>query len=286
MTEAENEDKNGTGIVEQVVSDPIPPEPAPGAEEQKPIPAATDENAEVVETPEQQEAHKQSKFQRRLDRQKSARVAAETETRLLREQLAKLEAQSKPAGPAEPQLDQFETLADYNRAVAKHEAQQIVDKALKADHETRSQQENQSRVTASEGQIAKDWQEREAAFQAQNKDYQDVVMSLVDDGEIASLSEVARRSILESEVGPQVLYHLARNPEDAERIAELSPARQVAELGKLELKMSPVVRKTSAAPAPIKTVSQGRSAAQGYSDNWSDAEYREWRKGHGARWAR
>ena len=100
MTNAENESISGTGIEIPEVTDPILPQPAPGADEQKPKPTEGDDASEVVEaeTTEQQEAKKQSKFQRRLDRQKSARVAAETETRLLREQLAKLEA--KPAAEA------------------------------------------------------------------------------------------------------------------------------------------------------------------------------------------
>ena len=88
MTNEGNESISGTGIEVPAVTDPIPSQPAPGADEQKPIPTEAEDTSEVAETTEQQEAKKQSKFQRRLDRQKSARVAAETETRLLREQLA------------------------------------------------------------------------------------------------------------------------------------------------------------------------------------------------------
>lgn len=282
---SENENTSGPAISEQVViADPVP-EPAPGADEQKPIPPVG-EDPPVVETTEQVEAKKQSRFQRRLDTQKNARIAAETETKLLREQIAKLEAQSKPnQAPAAPQRDQFESLETYLEAVAAHKAEQIVDGKLKAEREERQAQESKTKVSQGEAKVAQDWQERETAFVTATKDYSEVVQSYISE-DVNALSDLARRAILESDVGPQVLYHLAKNPDDAERIAALSPARQVAELGKLELKMPAVQRKTSAAPAPIKPVNGGRSASGGLSDNDSQAEYEAKRKSQGARWAR
>jgi hypothetical protein len=281
---------SGTGIAAPI-TEQLPPEPAPGAEEQKPTPLEGEDSPEpAAETTEQQEERKQSKFQRRLDRQKSARVAAETETRLLREQLAKLEAQPKPSQEVGPQRDQFENLEDYLKAVSKHEAAQLIDGRLKTEREERAKQESSSRANASEERVEKDWVERETVFLASTNDYGKVVAAFVDemkaaDSEVA-LSDGARRCILESDVGPQLLYHLAKNPDEAERIADLSPVRQVAELGKLEAKMAPTTRKSSNAPAPIKPVSSGRSTSPGLSDNDSQSEYEAKRKSQGARWAR
>lgn len=281
----ENEGVDSGNVVSEqvVIPDPVP-EPAPVADEQKTKPPEGEDPP--VETTEQVEAKKQSRFQRRLDAQKSARVAAETETKLLREQIAKLEAQSKPnQAPVEPQRDQFESLEDYLKAVAKHESAQLVQQEIKKDREERQAQENKGKVSASEAKIAQQWQERETAFIAMTPDYSEVVQAYISE-DVNALSDMARRSILESDVGPQLLVHLAKNPDDAERIADLSPARQVAELGKLELKMPAVQRKTSAAPAPIKPVNGGRSASGGLSDNDSQAEYEAKRKTQGARWAR
>lgn len=251
------------------ITEHLPPEPVPGTEEQKPTPPEGEDSPE--ETTEQQEAKKQSKFQRRLDRQKSARVAAETELRLTKERLAQLEAQPKASQEAPgPQRDQYETLEDYLKAVSKHEYKQLIDGTLKTEREAK---------------IAKDWTDRETGFQAATKDYADAVTSYIED-EVGQLSDVGLRVILESDVGPQLLYHLAKNPDEAERIADLSPVRQVAELGKLESKMTPVTKKTSNAPAPIKPVSSGRSASPGFSDHDSQAEFEAKRKSQGARWAR
>jgi hypothetical protein len=68
-----------------------------------------------------------------------------------------------------------------------------------------------------------------------------------------------RDAILESDVGPQILYHLAENDDVAKRIAGLSPKQALREIGKLEARFEaketapeakPIVR--SKAPAPIQ----------------------------------
>lgn len=284
---AQSENISGTGIEVPDVKDPIQPDP--GSEDQKPIPAATDDTAEpAAETTEQQEAHKQSKFQRRLDRQKSARVAAETEARLLREQVAKLEAQQTPKqDTGEPKREQFEDYETYLRAVAKYDAAAEADKRIKSDREERQGREKQAQAAVDHDKTAKAWSERETAFQSEKKDYTETVTSFLNEDEFGSLSESARRGIVESDLGPQLLYHLAKHPEDAERIAELSPTRQIAELGKLEAKLgSPPAKKASNAPEPPNPVKGGANAAQGYRENMTDAEYKNWRKSQGARWAR
>lgn len=277
-------------IVENVEGAVTPPaQPAPGADDQKPnLPPEGEAPPEAVtETTEQQEAKRQSKFQRRLDRQKSARVAAETELRLTKERLAQLEAQPKSQQPdsGEPKREAYQDYESYLRAVTKYDAEQVTTKQLKAEREDRQSREQHSRATASQEKLAKDWSEREISFQAASKDYTEVVTPFVEE-ELGQFSDVARRAIVESEVGPQVLYHLAKNPDEAERIADLSPVRQVAELGKLEAKMPAVARKTSTAPAPIKPVASGRTASHGLSENDSQAEYEAKRKTQGARWAR
>jgi hypothetical protein len=263
--------------------------PAAGADEQKPEgdPSANGEEA-AVETTEQQEARKQSKFQRRLERQKTARIQAETENRMLREQKAELEArlaQQQQPEAGEPKREQFEDYESYLRAVAKYDAKQETAEALKAARMEGQQRQAQGRQAESQHEVAKQWTEREKDFQSKTKDYLDVVQPFVEpDGEMSLLSPAARQAIVE--LGPEVLYELAKNPDIVERIADLSPVRQVAELGKLQTKQSTPPPKASNAPAPIAPVKAGRSSAPGYSENMSDTEYAAWRKTHGARWAR
>jgi len=293
-----------------VVNEPIPSSkpPADGAEGQKPTPDADDEGAkpaakegdatpeaEAPATPEQQEQKKQSKFQRRLDRQKAARVAAETEARMLREQIAKLEAAkaAPPADTGEPKRNDIDPATGqeydyetYLRRLAKWEAKQAASTELKSERDERAKAEGSKSKAAAQEELAKNWTEREKAFQAATKDYADVVTPYLEDG-LGDLSDVARMAIAESELGPQLLHHLAQNDEVAERIAGLSPTRQVAELGKLEASMAaPPAKKAPSAPPPISGVKGNASAVQGYRENMSDEEYRAMRKAQGARWAR
>jgi hypothetical protein len=263
--------------------------PAPVAEEPKTEGEQPEGEVEVKaegeDTPEVAEAKKQSKFQRRLERQKTARIAAETETRLLRERVAALEAERAPKPKDEtPKRDDYADDVAYLEARADHAARKAAAEARAAERNENEGREKQSKHQQAEAKIAQAWTEREATFQATAKDYTEVVEPFVQD-DLAHFSDGSKRLIVESEVGPQLLYHLATNPEEAERIAELSPLRQIAEIGKLEDKMQKPVRKTSSAPAPIDPVPQGRS---GHKDpaKMSVTEFAKWMKDNGSRYVR
>lgn len=283
---------SGTGISEVIIKDPIPP--APDADEKKSdIPAATDDNAKAEETPEQQEAKKQSRRAAKREREIAAKAALETENRMLREQLART-APKEPAAAAEsgePKREQFEDYEKYLEARADWRADQRVEAKLKAEREASQGREKQAKDSIASETTAKAWAEREKAFIATTKDYEEVVGAFVEDG-LDSFSKGARELIVESELGPQLLHHLGTHDDVAERIAKLSPNRQIVELGKLEDSLAPqseqqaAPKKVSSAPAPIKPVGQGRGSTNGYHDNMSDAEYKEWRSKNGARWAR
>lgn len=277
-------------LVEVVTTPPATP-PAPAADDQKAKPAATDDTAETAaETTEQQEEKKRSKFQRRLDRQKAEKVAAQTEARLLREERdalrVKLDGKSAPQAESEPKREDFPDYETYLDAKTAWRVKQETSAALKTDREERQRGERQRQATAGQEKVAQDWVEREKTFQAATKDYETVVNPFVDE-ELGSYSEPARRAIVESEVGPQLLYHLASNPEVAERISDLSPLRQVAELGKLEATVAaPAPKKAPGAPPPLKPTPQGHSTSGGISESDSQQEYEQKRKAQGARWAR
>jgi hypothetical protein len=176
------DNNSATSTTELEVSTTAHP-PAPAAEVQKATPATPEETV-VEETPEQQEARKQSKFQRRLERQKTARIAAETEAKLLREERdglrAKLESQGKQSQEsAEPKREDFADYEAYLRAVAKHDAKQETAAALKAEREAQAGKDKKEQDTAGSEKVAKAWSEREASFQAATKDYETVVEPFV-----------------------------------------------------------------------------------------------------------
>lgn len=86
-----------------------------------------------------------------------------------------------------------------------------------------------------------------------------------------SLHQAAAQFIREFDNAYDVLYQLAKDPAEVTRIAALSPARQLAELGKLEDRLSkpepktPPIPPVSKAPAPIRQVG-GSSSAEPEND--------------------
>lgn len=238
--------------------------PAPAAETQTNAEhPATAENAQPEETPEQVAAAAEEKekarqaYKRREERKQFKRsVELETENRLLRERLQS----EKPAAtttPAEPKRDDFPDYEAYLDARADWRADQKLEARLKSERESRQGQERQNQSAANQQKQVADWTKREKEFSATAKDYDDIATAFVDD-EIGQFSNEARAAIVE--LGPQMLYYLAKNPKVADSIKELSELAQVRELGRLEDKLKPVEgKKNSDAPAPAKPNPQGKS---------------------------
>lgn len=285
MTTENVEAHDGVGLVNDNVG--APPVPAPGAEEQKPgdspAPGAEEQKPDAAqETPEQEAERKLSRRQRAHQRERDKRVAAETEARLLREQLAKATSPA-PQQDVEPKREDFPNLS-YEEFLDKRQDWRM-DQKLK-DHGKAPNPGSEKVERQPVPESHKAWVEREAEFVKGTKDYQSVVDAFVED-DLSSLSGGARETILESDKGPQLLYHLAKHPDLVEGLEKLSPRHQVAELVKLEGELAkPPARKQTSAPSPPNPISGGRSSIPGYSENMSDAEYHDLRKGQGARWAR
>ena len=94
------------------------------------------------------------------------------------------------------------------------------------------------------------------------------------------------QAIIDSDVAAKVMVHLAKNPDELERIAKLSPARQAAEIGKLEDKLSTVKVRVSNAPDPINPIGTRSGGGAVSKEKASYDEYKAIRKLEGARWAR
>ena len=74
-------------------------------------------------------------------------------------------------------------------------------------------------------------------------------------------SEVMTNAILDSEVGPQVAYYLANNPDEAEKIAELPPISALRAIGRLEAKFEAPPKKKAAANGTHATAAGVKKAA-------------------------
>lgn len=93
------------------------------------------------------------------------------------------------------------------------------------------------------------------------------------------------QALIDSDAAPQLMAYMASNPDDIERISRLSPARQAAELGKLEARLA-TVKQHKEPPPPIRTVNGGGTVNHSDPSKMPMDQYIEWRKKNGAKWAR
>lgn len=100
--------------------------------------------------------------------------------------------------------------------------------------------------------------ERERIAKANLPDYDALVIEGSARGDWVCSPEMAH-CIKCSEAGPELAYHLARNPEEARRIAALDHLAQIRELGRIEgrLEGRPQARTATAAPEPAPMLRGG-----------------------------
>jgi hypothetical protein len=164
--------------------------------------------------------------------QYNQRRLAEQRAEQLEREINRFKAQlegDKPAEPvvaAKPDRKNFETDDAYQDAVIDWKVEQRV----KADREAAAQQ--------AEAQ-------RQAEMLAQAKARIERAKELVPDfAEITgAVDKVVPAHIAgymqESELFAEIAYHFAQHPEDLDRVAAMTPARSLVEIGKIESKLSP-----------------------------------------------
>ena len=201
-----------------------------------------------------------------------AKARAELEARL-REYEEKVAPQQKTAEDpigAEPRADQFDDAFEYAKALAEWSAE-------KALYE-RDQQEANRKIEEERAKIAKSWSEKLEKAKPNLPDFDDILASTQ-----VMVSDEVRDAIVESDVGPEILYHLASlDGEEAEKFQNLPVTKALREIGKLEAKFEkqaiaeekpiskPVVQK-SKAPAPLSPIKATGSAAESLIN--SDGEF-------------
>ena len=159
---------------------------------------------------------------------------------------------------AELELEKLQRL-DRNQIDPQHYNRLDVHEALQqqraSDEMVRAQQAEQ----AAKGARAQQFM---AAVEASRQSLPDIDQALqVFSG--MPVSDAAADIIAESEFGPHIAHHLAKNPAEAQRIFNQPPHRQAAELARLETRIQAAsyARKTSKAPPPVTTVNGVASAS-------------------------
>ena len=259
-------------VEETPVSEPV-------AEEGQSEPAVTEQ-----ETTETEERKPNPKLEKRFSELTKARKAAEEQAaqeRASREALeARLQAlegqqSNKKTNDVntKPAPDDYEDAFRYAEALAEWSANEAV---ARRDREVKQQAEQ-----AKQQEVMKTWQQKLEAVKAELPDYEDMVASST-----VAVSDEVRDAILESDVGPRILYELASDDELGAKIANLSTAQALKMIGKLEAKFEskdeepakskPVAVKSNA-PKPINPI-RGTGSQSVYTDG-EQIDYQAWKAG-------
>ena len=234
------------------------------------------EQAAILEAQKQEEAKKESRFQRAQRRAEEELRKKDQEIEFLRN-LAKNgtapAAKASNVDPEEPKIEDFagKPISEYIAARDTHREKSLVEKVRA-----------QTQAEMQRAEIEKQFNQRIDDARKELPDWQEVMDAAKED-QIFPPQDVVN-FIIESELGPKIAYHLAKNPQEIDRLEKLSPTRRAAELGKLEDKLDTkkVVKeekKTSGAPAKLTDVKGGSNfgadpavaARQGY-EAWKAAD--------------
>ncbi len=173
-----------------------------------------------------------------------ARRDAERRAEAAEKKAADLEGKLKKLNPADFDDPAELTAATVEQTLDKREAERLKESA------------KQSRE---EAQVANLEAFKARADEARGKytDFDDVVTK----PDVLPMSQATQSLVLEMEESADVMYHLAKNPQEAKRIDHLSERAKAIELGKIAARIStPPTRKVTKAPEPVDSVS-GKSAA-------------------------
>jgi hypothetical protein len=245
----------------------------PAAKEGQSEPKLADDEATGTE-----EKKQNPKLEKRFSELTKQRKEAEARAEELERRLKALESQGQPAqaqpqGDVKPKPDDYKDAFEYAEALSEWSAEQALLR--------REQEVKQKEVEAQRQTVIKTWQQKLEATIAELPDYQEMVASST-----VSVNDTVRDAILESEVGPRILYELASDDEMAEKLSTMTTASALKLIGKLEAKFEkteePVkaekktVAAKSKAPEPIRPLRSTSGVADVGMDG-NDMSYQQWK---------
>ena len=253
------------GVVDETKTDPNAPPAGTGEPEKKeadPGAAKTDNNDD-----EKPVTHRDlRRVLKSKDHWKERALRLEGELKARQDQRpTQTDRKEEPQAPKREDFSDYETYLEAKaQFTAEQRAAKIVEERLKA----RDEETSKAKAAEADQALTKAWTSSVEKTRAKYDDYDEKVQD-----EAFNPTPAMARAMLESDQKAEIAYYLASNPEEMDRIAKLSPLRQVAEILKLEDKVSDSAKapakKASKAPAPIDPVG-GKSAADDGAPKDSD----------------
>lgn len=237
---------------DQPKPDPESQDPAPDAEPkdgQKPKRGFNERISEVI-------------AQRKAAEEKAAQ--AEQEAADLRAQIEALKVKADPIAPTDrPQRAAYASQEDYDEALTDWKADQRIAERERAHAEAQAKADMNAIETAYVARI-------EAAKQ-EIEDFEEVISA----SEVP-ISEVVAVAIKRSKEGPQLLYFLAKHPDELKKVNRMHAIDAVGylkDLGRELMEPATTPTKTverSKAPEPIKPVRQSQAINQGPATSFEE----------------
>lgn len=201
----------------------------------------------------------ETKAQAAADEAKAAKADAEEARREAAELKTKYEPpKSEEIGP-EPQPAQFNDVGEYAKALKDWAADNAIRERAAAEAQEQARKAEETKIAT--------WKERQTAIKAEIHDYDDVILKST-----LTVSDQMKEAIIESDVGPAILYHLATHPDEATAMASLTVGQMLKRIGRLEVSLSKTtetaetkpttpIAHISKAPAPITPLKGASSPA-------------------------
>lgn len=191
------------------------------------------------------------------DREETRRERDHWRELALQKQGITKEQDRKEVAQGKPESSNFDTYEAYIDALTDWK----VEHRIKTEREKAESSYSENQKIAQQQQAFSGFEARAEKVREKYEDFDDVAFSNF------KVTEAMTAALLESELGPDILYYLGNNPKEAARIARLSPYAQAREIGKLEAKYPELSKTTSTAPAPISPVKPKSQASDEISDS-------------------
>ena len=210
----------------------------------------------------EQKPKKKGGFQKRIERFQRNVLEKENEIAYLKAQLAKqaqpeqVQRTDKAQPETKPKIEDFESMADFIEATADWKVAQKLKEVETKDQQKSAQASFNDQLTKFQSELKE--------FSKTVDDYEDVKEEVAD----VNLTLGMQHALLKAKHGPEVLYKLAKNRQELERINGLSPFDQAYEIAMVEAeikhsKSKPKEVKTQpSAPKPVNPISAKSSAAK------------------------
>ena len=226
-----------------------------------------------------EEKKQNPKLEKRFSELTKQRKEAEAKVKELEDRLAARESFKEPTKEPEPNQkptpDNFKDAFEYAEALADWSANQAL--------ERREQEVKQKEAETQKQKVIATWQQKLEATKAELPDYEVMVSSSA-----MSVNDTVRDAIIESDVGPRILYELASNDELAEKLSTMTTASALKIIGKLEAQFEkteePVkaerksVAAKSNAPEPIRPLRSTGGVAD-VALNGEQLSFQQWKAG-------